>query len=170
MESFRHWQEVWLGIGQHAMNLTFMQVAFRALIVFVASLVIVRVGDKRFLSGKTAFDAVLGFMLASMLARDINGSAPFWATLGGAFVLIALHRLIGVISARSHSFGNFVKGNANMVIKDGIVLRETLQKHDLSDHDLAEDLRLNGNVESPEQVKLAFFERNGQISVVKKKE
>jgi uncharacterized membrane protein YcaP (DUF421 family) len=72
------------------------------------------------------------------------------------------------MTRRSHTFGNFVKGHANLVIKDGVILRECLLKHDLSEHDLVEDLRLNGNVESPEQVKLAYYERNGQISVVRK--
>lgn len=168
MKSIQQIQELWLGLGHQATDLTFVQIALRSLIVFMAALVIVRVGDKRFLSRKTAFDAVLGFIFASMLARAINGSCAFWETIGGAFVLIALHRLIAVIASRSHTFGNLVKGNANLVVKDGLILHETLLHHDLSEHDLAEDLRLNGNVESPAQVKFAFFERNGQISVVKK--
>ena len=39
----------------------------------------VRLGDKRFLSKKTAFDAILGFILASMLARAVNGYVCFLA-------------------------------------------------------------------------------------------
>ena len=35
-------------------------------LVFVATLVIVRCGDRRFLSDKQAFDAVLGFIQASI--------------------------------------------------------------------------------------------------------
>jgi len=168
MEILDHIQNVCLGLGQAASNLTFGQIALRGIIVFFATLIMVRMGDKRLLSHKTAFDAVLGFLLASMLARAVNGSSAFWATLGGGFVLIGLHRLLGAMTRRWHGFGNLVKGHANLVIKDGAILRETLLKHDLSEHDLAEDLRINGNVESPEKVQLAYYERNGQISVVKK--
>jgi len=64
-----------LGLGRDATALTFAQISLRGVIVFAAALVIVRCGDRRFLSQKTAFDAVLGFILASMLARAVNGTA-----------------------------------------------------------------------------------------------
>ena len=63
--------EVLLGLGHEAGSLSFLQISLRGVIVFVAALVIVRCGDRRFLSQKTAFDAVLGFILASMLARAV---------------------------------------------------------------------------------------------------
>jgi uncharacterized membrane protein YcaP (DUF421 family) len=159
-----------LGLSREPKTLTFLQIALRGLIVFIIALVIVRLGDKRFLSKKTAFDAILGFMLASMLARAINGSAPFWSTLGGGCVLVALHRLIAHASRRWHKFGILVKGTSDLVIRDGQVIQSGMLRNDLSEHDLHEDLRLNGQVDDPSQVKIAYAERNGQISVVKKKE
>jgi hypothetical protein len=51
-----------LGLGEDAGNLTFVEVSLRGVIVFVAALAIIRCGDRRFLSQKTAFDAVLGFI------------------------------------------------------------------------------------------------------------
>lgn len=83
-----------LGLGREATELTFTQISLRGIIVFVAALAIVRCGDRRFLSQKTAFDAVLGFILASMLARAVNGTAAFFPTLGGGFVLVMLHRVL----------------------------------------------------------------------------
>jgi len=78
-----------LGLGSDAAGITFLQISLRGVVVFVAALVIVRCGDRRFLSQKTAFDAVLGFILASMLARAVNGTqhssrrsavASFWSS------------------------------------------------------------------------------------------
>jgi len=63
-----------LGLDRDASALTFTQISLRGIIVFVATLVIVRCGDRRFLSQKTAFDAVLGFILASMLARCLDNA------------------------------------------------------------------------------------------------
>jgi len=57
-----------LGLGLSATDLTFTQISLRAVVVFVITLTIIRLGDRRFLSQKTAFDAVLGFILASMMA------------------------------------------------------------------------------------------------------
>jgi uncharacterized membrane protein YcaP (DUF421 family) len=129
----------------------------------------VRLGDKRFLSKKTAFDAILGFILASMLARAVNGSAAFWPTMGGGFVIVGLHRLIAFSSRRWHKFGILVKGTSDLVIRDGKVIESAMRRNDLSEHDLQEDLRFNGQVDDPSQVKVAYVERNGHISVVRKK-
>src|SRR6476659_75866 len=94
-----------LGLGREAGALTFFQISLRGVVVFVAALAIVRCGDRRFLSQKTAFDAVLGFILASMLARAVNGNAAFIPTLGGGFVLVMLHRVLASWARRSHRFG-----------------------------------------------------------------
>jgi uncharacterized membrane protein YcaP (DUF421 family) len=150
-----------------AKDLTFLQIALRGVIVFVVALVMLRLGDKRFLSKKTAFDAILGFILASMLARAVNGTAAFWPTLGGGFVLVGLHRLIAMLSRRWHGFGIFVKGTSDLVIQHGEVVEANLRRNDLSEQDLLEDLRLNGQVTSPREVKLAYVERNGEVSVVR---
>src|ERR1043166_3617196 len=157
-----------LGLRQEPRDLTFAQIALRGVIVFLVALVMVRAGDKRFLSKKTAFDAILGFVLASMLARAVNGSAAFWPTLGGGFVLVGLHRLIAFLSRRWTRLGTLVKGTSDPVIQNGQVIEANLKRNDMTADDLLEDLRLNGNVDQPGQVKLAYVERNGDVSVVKK--
>ena len=157
-----------LGLGHQATDLTFTQISLRGIIVFVAALAIVRCGDRRFLSQKTAFDAVLGFILASMLARAVNGTAAFLPTLGGAFVLVMLHRALAYASRRSHRFGDLIKGKSDVIIRDG-KLDEALAMHNLlSMHDIMEDLRLHGNVNDIADVSLAVLERNGHVSVVRR--
>jgi uncharacterized membrane protein YcaP (DUF421 family) len=156
-----------LGLNQDPKSLTFLQTSLRGLVTFVVALVMLRLSDKRFLSKKTAFDALLGFVLASMLARAVNGSAAFFPTLGCGFVLIGLHRLLAYFARVSHRFGLLVKGESQAVVKDGAVIDQTMRQNDLTERDLIEDLRLNGNVDSPSKIKAAFIERNGQISVVK---
>lgn len=155
-----------LGFRSAPENLTFVQVALRGVIVMLAAIVMVRLGDKRFLARLGAFDFVLGLILASMLARAINGTAAFFPTLGGGFVLVGVHRLLGILSQRSHRFGVLVKGRSDVVIKNGCVLEQALRKNHLSEHDLLEELRLQGKVESPGDVRLATVERNGTISVI----
>jgi len=157
----------YLGLDTNPLQLTFLQTSLRAIVVFLVSLVMIRLANKRFLSKNTAFDALLGFILASMLARAVNGSASFFPTLGAGFVLVALHRLIAALAQSHHRFGNLVKGHASVVVEDGVIKEDVLRKHRLSDHDLLEDLRMNGNVEDPQKVRRAYLERNGHVSVVK---
>src|SRR6476661_3153268 len=157
-----------LGLGLSATDLTFTQISLRAVIVFVITVTIIRLGDRRFLSQKTAFDAVLGFILASMLARAVNGTAAFFPTLGGGFILVMLHRVLAYWSRRSHTLGNAIKGRSDVIIRDGQVDEAVTSRNRLSEHDLLEDLRLHGNVSQPADVALAVFERNGHISVVRR--
>src|ERR1051325_8178803 len=153
------WADSLLGLDLEPKSLTFNQISLRGIIVFLIALIMVRLGDKRFLSKKSAFDAILGFILASMLARAVNGSAAFWPTLGGGFVLVGLHRLIAMLSRPPKKFGLLVKGPTAPA---------GLRHNDLSEDDLLEDLRLNGQVEKPDDVKIAYAERNGEISIVPK--
>ena len=158
-----------LGLGQEATALTFVQISLRGIIVFIVTLAIIRCGDRRFLSQKTAFDAVLGFILASMLARAVNGTAAFFPTLGGGFVLVMLHRALAYWSRRSHGFGLLIKGRSDVLIRDGKLNETMASRNRLSHHDIQEDLRLHGNVRDVADVSIAVFERNGQISVVHRK-
>ena len=62
--------ETLLGLGVEPKNLTFIQISLRGIIVFLATLSMVRLGHKRSLSRKTPFDAVLLVILAvSAFAR-----------------------------------------------------------------------------------------------------
>src|ERR1043166_1358634 len=120
--SLLKWADSLLGLGLEPKSLTFLQIALRGIIVFLIALIMVRLGDKRFLSKKSAFDAILGFILASMLARAVNGSAAFWPTLGGGFVLVGLHRLIAFVSRRWPGVGALVKGRSDLVIQNGKII------------------------------------------------
>ena len=155
------------GIGQQAQNLTLLQVLLRAVLVFFATLCIVRIGDKRFFAKKTAFDVVLGFILASMLARAINGSEQLGPTIAAGFVLALLHRFLAYLSWWSPRFGGLIKGHCQTLFTDGEVDKARAREHHISDDDIAEELRLQG-VEGAGQAKSACLERSGEISAIRK--
>jgi len=155
------------GIGVEAQHLTIGQVALRAVLVFLATLCIVRVADKRFFAKKTAFDLILGFILASMMARAINGSEQMGPTIVAGFVLAFLHRALGWLACISPMVGGWVKGHRQTLVKNGQVNEVELRRHRISQHDLEEELRLNG-IEHSDELKLACLERSGEISAIKK--
>src|SRR5438552_1470177 len=77
MNAFWNFVGPLLGLGARPEELTFVQISLRGVVVFIATLIMVRLGHKRSLSRKTAFDAVLLVILASVLSRAINGMAAF---------------------------------------------------------------------------------------------
>lgn len=153
--------------GAEPKDLNTLQVSLRGIVVFAVTIWIVRVGEKRFLAQRTAYDAVLTFILASMLSRAINGSARIIPTLVGGFVLVLAHRALAFFAARSHRFGSLVKGHDFKLIEDGRVNERTMAKHHISRHDLEEDLRLKG-LDSAAEIKEARLERSGEISVIRR--
>ena len=165
MEIYRQLEDL-LGLANDPKSLTFLQISLRGIVVFVAALAMVRLGDKRFMPKKTPFDAILVFILASMLARAINGSASFFPTLGGGFVLVFFHRLLAKVAFHWHGFGKLVKGNDDLLVQEGKVIKENMRKNDITERDLHEELRLNGHVNSTDDVKEARMERSGEISVI----
>ena len=157
-----------LGIGVEPKDLTFLQISLRGIIVFLVTLATVRVGHKRSLSRKTPFDAVLLVILAAVLSRAINGSAAFFATLGGGVVLVLTHRLFAYLAFCSHRFGLLVKGRPDVIVRDGRCDLAVMRRNHVSMHDLDEDMRLSAHTDDVSNIRLARVERSGDISFIKK--
>jgi uncharacterized membrane protein YcaP (DUF421 family) len=157
-----------LGLGVEPMNLTFVQISLRGIIVFLVTLAAVRLGHKRSLSRKTPFDAVLLVILAAVLSRAINGSAAFFPTLGGGVVLVVLHRLFAFLTFYSHRFGILVKGRPDVIVRDGQCDLAMMWRNHVSTHDLDEDMRLSAHTDDLFDIRLARVERSGDISFIKK--
>jgi uncharacterized membrane protein YcaP (DUF421 family) len=155
------------GVGVEAQHLTVMQVLPRAVVVFFATLIIVRLADKRFFARKTAFDLIMGFILGSMMARAVNGSEQLLPTIVAGFALALLHRSLGYLACRWKWFGGLIKGSAQTLVQEGVVQHREMMRHHIANDDLLEELRLNG-VERPADAKFAILERSGEISVVVK--
>src|SRR3954463_2887938 len=109
------------GVGEQAHHLTVVQVLLRAVLIFFVTLCIVRIADKRFFAKKTAFDVVLGLILASMLARAINGSEPLGPTIVAGFALALLHRFLGWLSCAYPPLRGLIKGHDQVLIRNGQV-------------------------------------------------
>ncbi len=157
-----------LGLGLPSTELTFGQMLLRALVVFFTMLAMMRLAGRRFLAQRNPFDTLLAFLMASMLSRDINGTTAFWETLGTGFVLAILYRVFAALACKSHKFGRWIKGEPQVVVENGEMKKAAMTRHNVSEHDLHEDLRLNGAIDEMKQVQIAQIERNGQISVQRK--
>src|SRR5215471_649743 len=160
--------ETFLGLGVEPKDLTFVQISLRAIIVFLVTLITMRLGHKRSLSRKTPFDAVLLVILAAVLSRAVNGSATFFATLGGGVVLVLLHRVFAFLTFYSHRFGILVKGRPDVIVRNGECDVAMMWRNHVSTHDLDEDMRLNAHTDDLSDIRVARVERSGDISFIKK--
>ncbi len=168
------WHEFWnpvrdfLGLGALPETLTFTQISIRGIIVFVFTLIMVRMSARRSLARRTVFDSIFLVILASVLARAINGSSDLLPTIGGGFVMVAFHRLLAWTAFYSHWFGNLIKGPEQLLIRDGELMHSPLRINAITEHDLEEDLRLGLHIENLSLIKDARLERSGGISFIRK--
>ncbi|MDQ3930817.1 MAG: DUF421 domain-containing protein [Chloroflexota bacterium] len=165
-------QELWdqlqalFGLGSYAENAGAIQVALRTILVYGSTLVLVRLGSKRFLSEATAFDVIVAIMLGSIMSRAVDGSSPFLPTLLTGGVLLGVHWLFALLAYHTGWFGNLVKGERVLLIKDGEVQRDGMRRGSITEADLEQALRIQTNQTDPAKVKRAYLERNGQISII----
>ena len=168
MNAFWNLFQTLLGLGVEPKDLTFTQISLRGIVVFLVTLATMRLGHKRSLSRKTPFDAVLLVILAAVLSRAINGSAAFFATLGGGVVLVLLHRLFAYLAFYSHAFGILVKGKPDVIVRDGKYDLQVMRRNHVSMHDIDEDMRLSAHTDDLSGIRRARVERSGDISFIKK--
>jgi uncharacterized membrane protein YcaP (DUF421 family) len=108
-------------------------------------------------------------MLGSILSRVVVGASPFIPTTVACLAFVLVHWLLARISVHNDHVGRFVKGERISLYVDGRKNEKNMERSRISDKDLLEGLRLRINDESFEEVEEIFLERNGEISVVKKK-
>lgn len=154
--------------GLDADELTIWHVLIRCLFIYIIGIILVRLGNKRFVGKMSAFDIMLAIIIGSMLSRAITSDRQFFSIIAACLLLILLHRSFSKIAAYSDGFGSWIKGSERLIVKDGEILWEEMHKSNLSEKDLMQNLRLNGNVSDVKNVKEARLERNGDISVIKK--
>ena len=159
-----------LGTGQPAQDLTLHAILLRAVLMFFAILAMLRCCSKRFLAQRNALDTLLGFLLASLLARAINGSERLFETIAAGFTVVILHRLLTWAAFKSHTVGKWLKGDPETVVLNGQLQPEALAHLRLSEEDLKEDLRLKMGSDDLGKVERAQVERNGEVSIRRRPE
>ncbi|OWY06851.1 YetF domain-containing protein [Thioclava sp. IC9] len=105
---------------------------------------------------------------SSFKRSSFRGSdhAPLLPTLVATALLIALHSVLAALAPRSEFLSYIIKGRPVRLISNGVVDWEAAEKSRLGERDLTEQLRLKG-LRGPDEVEVAYIERNGAISIVK---
>jgi len=158
-----------LGLGLDDKDLNTAHMAVRAIVVYIVTVAMVRLGKKRFMGRTTAFDVILGIMLGSIVSRAITGNAPFFPALVAAAVLLAMHSLFSWVAMHWHGFGAAIKGHSQVIVCDGEIDRREMRRAHMTERDLWEDLR-GKSISRLEEVAEARLERNGGLSVIKAKQ
>ncbi|HEY0012881.1 MAG TPA: YetF domain-containing protein [Allosphingosinicella sp.] len=159
--------DTFLGLGD-GKDLNALQMGARAILIYVVTLAIIRLGKKRFMSRATAFDVIVGIVLGSIASRAITGNAPMFPAMTAAAVVMALHWCFSALAVRSGRFGQLIKGHDTIIVRNGEIDERALCATHMTSRDLRESLREQG-VEDVAAVAEARLERDGSVSVIKRR-
>ncbi len=139
----------------------------RAVVVFIAVLILLRISGKRQVGqmGATEFVAVL--LISNAVQNSMNGGDN--SLIGGlllAAVLIAMSYTITLLTFRSPFFSRLFEGTPRLLIHEGKLLEKSLSKERLSHAELRVLLRKQG-VHFFKEVKTAVLEADGTISITR---
>ncbi len=160
----------WLiGVEKTITELTIVQILTRTIIVYGVALLLIRLGKRRFLGGYSAFDILMGFVVGSILSRTITGRENLFSASVVIATLMVIHYAISYVTYHYNKASRIVKNEERQLIKDGEIDKIAMEKSKLGKNDLLQALRKKGNVETPDDVKSAYLERDGSITVIPKR-
>lgn len=139
----------------------------RAVIVYVALMLMVRLSGKRTVGQFTPFDLLVVMLLSEGVSNSLSGEDN--SVVGGlivAITLVLLNVIVAVASARSKKIEAVVEGNPILIARDGRIFHDELKRQHVGVGDMDKALR-EADCEL-DNVKCAFLETDGSISVLKR--
>jgi uncharacterized membrane protein YcaP (DUF421 family) len=161
-----YYSSLW-GVEDH---LDIFHMCVRAFLMFFITLALIRIGGMRIFGLKTAFDSILVIMLGAVLGRGIVGASPFFSTVAAGLVMVLVHRMLSQLSRKYTWIGKIVKGEHHSLYKDGTFDERKMKLHGISKDDLEEAVRLKINTEKIQEAKEIIIEKNGEMSVIERKD
>lgn len=138
----------------------------KALIIFIAAVILLRIAGKRSLAETTVSEAVLRISIGAVLIQPLALRDEWEALYGGTLLIIGIV-LLAKIQIWLPKSRKYINGVPSVLIKDGQMKLEELKKARLTTDELQSALRLKA-IGSAEDVELAILESNGKISTILK--
>ncbi len=142
----------------------------RGIVVYVFLLTLLRITGKRQVGQLAPFDLVLLLVLANAVQNSMNaGDNSLVGGLITAATLIGLNFLVSLMTHRNKTLEAIIEGRPQILIHNGKLFKEVMEKAQLTHHELNAALRRSGCA-SVAEVHSAILENNGAISVVAMKD
>jgi uncharacterized membrane protein YcaP (DUF421 family) len=144
-----------------------MESVLRASAIFVFLLLVFRVTGKRSLAQITTFDFVLLLIIGEATQQALLGD-DFSVTDGLLVIttLVTLDRALDWFAFRSRRMDRWVNDSALVLMEDGRMHRDRMERMHVQDEDILEKAREQQGLERLDQIKHAVLERTGTITVV----
>jgi uncharacterized membrane protein YcaP (DUF421 family) len=143
------------------------EVALRAIVMFAFMVLLARLLGRRmkgqFSVGELAVVLTLGAMLAGALQQPTAGLLPSIVVL---LAVLGMHRLSNWLAFKYRPIELVQQGDLAVLVRDGVLDLESMQRQAMSQEQLFGLLR-NKNIAQLGELRRAYFEANGRMSLYK---
>jgi uncharacterized membrane protein YcaP (DUF421 family) len=148
------------------MAVSWWELVVRGVVVYAFLILLLRLTGKRQVGQLAPFDLVLLLVLSNAVQNSMNaGDNSLIGGLISAATLIAVNWLVGLATYRSKRLEAIIEGRPQVLIHNGKLFEEVLERSKLTRHELNAALRQAG-CSCVEEVRAAILENNGAVSVV----
>ena len=149
-------------------DLTILQMSFRAIIIFICCLVMIRISGRRSFGIRTPLDNIIAIMLGALLSRAIVGASGFFPVVISSFVIVIIHRFCAWLIVHHQTAARLFEGKKILLFGNGNFLKKNMDKALVCTEDIMQGVRRSALTENLEKIDQVFMERNGEISATKK--
>jgi uncharacterized membrane protein YcaP (DUF421 family) len=144
-----------------------MESVVRGAVVYLFLLLVFRISGKRTLSEATAFDLVLLLIISETTQQAmVDGDHSMTNAALLILTLVGLDILLSLLKQRIPALDSVLDGVAVILVRNGEVLHDRLNRERVDTSDILEAARLQQGLQDLSQIELAVLERSGRISVV----
>ncbi|HEY7584762.1 MAG TPA: YetF domain-containing protein [Acidimicrobiia bacterium] len=145
--------------------ITVLEILLRTVVLFLYTLVLIRLVGKRGLGQLSPFELLIIVALGSAVGDPMfYPEVPVVSGMLVVTAVVALERLLVLLTETNRSIEKAIESSPVCVVADGELIEENLDKEDLSKAEIQMLLRLQG-VENLGDVRRAYLEPTGRVSV-----
>lgn len=143
-------------------------VFIRTVIIYLCLVVGMRLMGKRTIGELQPFEFTITLALADLACMPMQDiSVPLIYGLVPLFVMFILHFFITAMTGKSIKFRRFINGKPVIIINEDGIDYKAINSLNVNVNDVLESLR-SQQIFSPEQVKYAVYETNGNLSIMER--
>ncbi len=160
--------EIILKLFGEGKDLNCLQMCSRSLIIFLFTLVLIRISGRRSFGVRTPLDNIIVILLGTVLGRAIVGASAFLPVVIASLLIVLIHRSFGWMIVHSRYFANLIEGKKIVLFENGNFIKENMDKALVCEEDIMQGVRKSALTDQLDRIAKIIIERNGEISAIKK--
>jgi len=143
----------------------YLGILFRTVFLYLLVLVVFRLMGKREVGELSIMDLVVFVLIAECVAFALDDiEKPLFENVFPIIILLGIQYLNSLLALKSKKIRDLIDGDPSIIVEDGVINQEEMRKQRYNLDDLFQQMR-EERIPSVQQIKYAFLEPSGKLSI-----